>query len=121
MSVPLHVHAGDALSRRELTALRSVATGNTLARVATGMGISEHTVKNHMVNIHAKLDVSTTIEAVALMDDYRPGWRPRLPLPARPVDSPARVRGGLARKGTDPGGRVEDIPEPFVTERSEET
>ncbi|MGW4896307.1 LuxR C-terminal-related transcriptional regulator [Kitasatospora sp. NPDC004240] len=52
-----------ALSPRELEVLRQVAAGASNRRIATELGISEHTVARHLQNIFAKLDVSSRTAA----------------------------------------------------------
>jgi LuxR family maltose regulon positive regulatory protein len=54
------------LTARELDVLHSLATGVPNAAVAVKLGISVHTVKRHVANILAKLDVGTRGEAVAV-------------------------------------------------------
>jgi LuxR family maltose regulon positive regulatory protein len=54
------------LTARELDVLQSLATGVPNAAVAVKLGISVHTVKRHVANILAKLDVGTRGEAVAV-------------------------------------------------------
>jgi DNA-binding CsgD family transcriptional regulator len=56
----------DALSAREREVLRSVAEGGTNAEVATALHIRPGTVKRHLENIYAKLDVTGRAELAAL-------------------------------------------------------
>jgi DNA-binding NarL/FixJ family response regulator len=53
------------LSRRELEVLQLVASGNTNREAAARLFITEATVKTHLLNIYAKLDVSDRAAAVA--------------------------------------------------------
>ena len=53
------------LSRRELEVLRLVASGNTNREAAARLFITEATVKTHLLNIYAKLEVSDRAAAVA--------------------------------------------------------
>ncbi len=53
------------LSAREREVLRLIAQGRDNAAVASGLFISENTVKNHVTNIFAKLGVKSRAEAVA--------------------------------------------------------
>ncbi|MGZ0149806.1 response regulator [Kribbella sp. WER1] len=53
------------LSPRELEVLQLVAGGNTNREAARHLFISEATVKTHLLNIYAKLDVSDRAAAVA--------------------------------------------------------
>jgi DNA-binding NarL/FixJ family response regulator len=54
-----------ALSRRELEVLQLVARGATVEDIATELGLSHHTVRNHIRNITGKLGVHSKLEAVA--------------------------------------------------------
>ena len=53
------------LSQRELEVLRLVAAGNTNREAAARLFITEATVKTHLLNIYAKLDVNDRAAAVA--------------------------------------------------------
>jgi ATP/maltotriose-dependent transcriptional regulator MalT len=53
------------LSQRELEVLRLVAAGHTNREAATRLFITEATVKTHLLNIYAKLDVNDRAAAVA--------------------------------------------------------
>ncbi|BCY10645.1 response regulator transcription factor [Actinoplanes sp. L3-i22] len=53
------------LSQRELEVLRLVAGGNTNREAAARLFITEATVKTHLINIYAKLDVNDRAAAVA--------------------------------------------------------
>lgn len=53
-----------ALTRRELEVLQLVAVGRATADISEEMGISEHTVRNHVRNLRGKLNASTKLEAV---------------------------------------------------------
>jgi DNA-binding NarL/FixJ family response regulator len=53
------------LSRRELEVLGLVAAGNTNREAAARLFITEATVKTHLINIYAKLDVKDRAAAVA--------------------------------------------------------
>jgi DNA-binding NarL/FixJ family response regulator len=61
----LRTPAAGPLSRRELEVLQLVATGNTNREAAARLFITEATVKTHLLNIYAKLDVSDRAAAVA--------------------------------------------------------
>ena len=52
------------LSRRELEVLRSVALGWDTPRIAAELGISRHTVRNHIRNLRHKLNANTKLDAV---------------------------------------------------------
>lgn len=53
------------LTARQLQALRLIAAGCTNAQVARALGISEATVRKHLENAFARLDVGTRTAAVA--------------------------------------------------------
>ena len=63
------------LTPRELDVLRELANGQTLAEVGKVLSLSVNTVKTHVKNVYARLDVSTRIGAVdtarrmGLLDD----------------------------------------------------
>jgi DNA-binding NarL/FixJ family response regulator len=57
--------APELLSPRELEVLRLVAAGNTNREAAAHLFISEATVKTHLLNIYAKLEVPDRASAVA--------------------------------------------------------
>ena len=57
--------APDVLSPRELDVLGLVAAGNTNREAAAHLFISEATVKTHLLNIYAKLEVPDRASAVA--------------------------------------------------------
>ena len=52
-------------TRRETEVLRLVAAGKTNPEVAAELGVSRNTVKRHLDNLFAKLDLSTRTEAAA--------------------------------------------------------
>jgi DNA-binding NarL/FixJ family response regulator len=52
------------LTPRELDVLREVARGSTNAQIATGLFLSEATVKTHVTRILAKLDLPDRVHAV---------------------------------------------------------
>lgn len=54
------------LTAREVQVLRQVATGKANKEIAYAMGISEGTVKTHVINILEKLDCWGRVEAVAV-------------------------------------------------------
>jgi two-component system NarL family response regulator len=59
-----------ALSARELDVLQMMAKGFTNKQIATGLGISSHTVRCHVANITAKLEVGDRTEAVTIAFQY---------------------------------------------------
>ncbi|MCY4583685.1 MAG: LuxR C-terminal-related transcriptional regulator [Chloroflexi bacterium] len=52
------------LSRREMEVLRLMAQGWDTQRIATELGISRHTVRNHIRNLRQRLNASTKLDAV---------------------------------------------------------
>ena len=56
--------ASTALTRRELEVLHLVALGRGTATIADELGISQHTVRNHVRHFRSKLNASTKLEAV---------------------------------------------------------
>jgi two-component system, NarL family, nitrate/nitrite response regulator NarL len=52
----------DALTERELTIVGEITTGSSNAQIAERLHISEHTVKRHLANIYAKMNVSSRLE-----------------------------------------------------------
>ena len=54
-----------SLSQRELEVLELVAAGNTNREIAGKLFISEATVKSHLLNLYAKLEVNDRAAAVA--------------------------------------------------------
>ncbi len=57
--------APTGLSPRELQVLRLVASGGTNREIAGAMTLSEHTVRRHLQNIYAKLDLPSRSAATA--------------------------------------------------------
>ena len=57
--------ASDVLSPRELEVLQLVAAGRTNREIAGALTLSEHTVRRHLQNIFAKLEVSSRAAATA--------------------------------------------------------
>ncbi len=56
--------ASTALTGRELEVLHLVALGRGTADIAAELGISQHTVRNHVRHFRSKLNASTKLEAV---------------------------------------------------------
>ena len=63
--IALHI-TDDALTEREAAVLRLVAVGKANKEIARALGLSEETVKAHLKNIFAKLDVSDRTHAVTV-------------------------------------------------------
>ncbi len=62
--------AGLTGREREICVL--IRNGFSNQEIASGLGISPHTVKNHIRNIHQKLDVQTRAKLVALLNKQSP-------------------------------------------------
>ena len=60
------------LTIRETSVLALVAEGLTNCAIAHRLGISENTVKNHLRNVHQKLNVRCRTHAVTVAS--RSGW-----------------------------------------------
>ncbi|GGO06142.1 response regulator [Saccharibacillus kuerlensis] len=61
-SAPAAEPEGDTLTVREREILRQVASGLTNREAAENLGISEHTVKNHLKNILQKLQLQNRVQ-----------------------------------------------------------
>jgi DNA-binding CsgD family transcriptional regulator/N-acetylneuraminic acid mutarotase len=95
---------GEPLSDRELDVLTRLAAGESNKTIADGLSISPYTVKTHLRNIYAKLDVSTRTEAmtVALQQGV-------LPMPGEAAavgNSPVDLSDGAS------SSTIEAIPDP---------
>jgi DNA-binding CsgD family transcriptional regulator len=62
-----------ALTARQVELLRRVARGDTNRQVARDLGVSEGTVRKHLENIYARLDVHSRTEALARAGDLLVG------------------------------------------------
>lgn len=65
-ALPSAEHATERLSPREWDVLRSIALGRTNAQIATGLFLTENTVKVHVKRILRKLGAANRTEAAAL-------------------------------------------------------
>jgi DNA-binding CsgD family transcriptional regulator len=77
--------ARDALTHREREVLDLIATGATNAAVAEALVVSPNTVKKHLDNIYAKLDVGSRAAAVARVHAGPATILPSVPRPATAV------------------------------------
>jgi len=67
IATELAVHAGkEDLTDRELSVLRAVSKGCSNKIIGAELGISEHTIKNHIQNIMAKLGANDRTHAVTI-------------------------------------------------------
>ena len=76
-------HLWPALRPAELKVIQGVAEGLTDHEIAHQRNLATQTVKNQ---VNTALRVTATRNRphlIALLDDYHPGWRERLPLPGR--------------------------------------
>ena len=55
-----------SLTPRERTVLQRLGQGRRPAEIADDLGLSRHTVRSHMANLHRKLDVHRRIELIRL-------------------------------------------------------
>ena len=62
---------GTNLTEREREILELLSAGNRVAEIAAELFLSTKTVKNHLTNVYAKLEVQTAAQAVA--EAYRRG------------------------------------------------
>ncbi len=65
------VDPGSVLSRRELEVLRLLAIGLNTRTAAERLHVSPATIRNHIQNLFAKLDVHSRLEAVAYASRHR--------------------------------------------------
>jgi two-component system, NarL family, response regulator LiaR len=63
---PSTIKALSSLTPRELNILRFLAKGMSNKQIASETGISQRTVKSHLVDIFLKLNVSSRVEAVVV-------------------------------------------------------
>ena len=66
VAAPAVPPAEHALTRREAQVLRLMAAGMATDKIASELGISVHTVRNHVRHLRRKLDAKTKLEAVAI-------------------------------------------------------
>jgi pimeloyl-ACP methyl ester carboxylesterase/DNA-binding CsgD family transcriptional regulator len=65
----------DALTRRERELVELIAQGRNNLQIATQLGLSGKTVRNHVTNIFAKLDVENRAQAIVLARNAGLGTR----------------------------------------------
>src|SRR5262245_6598809 len=64
-SVPSNGSAADALTPREREIVAALSGGQRVGAVATRLGVSEHTVRNHLKAVYRKLDVHSQVELLS--------------------------------------------------------
>jgi two-component system nitrate/nitrite response regulator NarL len=69
------------LSKRELDVVRCVTEGLTNREIAERLGLSQHTIKNHLFRIFDKLGVSNRIELLFVTLSQHSTDQPSVPLP----------------------------------------
>lgn len=74
------------LSRREQQVVRYLCDGLTNRDIARALGLSEHTVKNHLLRIYAKLGVDKRMEVMFSLLGRAPAANPLPPAPPPPAD-----------------------------------
>ncbi len=80
------------LTPRERTVLRHLARGRRPTEIADALGLSHHTIRSHLANLHRKLDVHRRVELIRLAasagllesDAHRPPAGTRDPGQRRP-------------------------------------
>ena len=60
------------LSARETEVMELIARGNTVARIAEQLVVSENTIRTHSKRIYAKLDIHKKQELVDLLETFHP-------------------------------------------------
>jgi LuxR family maltose regulon positive regulatory protein len=70
-SQPVDDHGANGLSRREREILELVALGQSNQQIADGLFISVNTVRNHLVRVNHRLNVSSRLEAVVRARDLK--------------------------------------------------
>ena len=60
------------LSAREAEVMELIARGNTVARIAEQLIVSENTIRTHSKRIYAKLDIHKRQELVDLIESFSP-------------------------------------------------
>lgn len=119
--------AAGLLSRREQEVVRHMCDGLTNRDIARTLGLSEHTVKNHLFRIYAKLGVEKRAEVIfsllsrapaaeppQLLPDVLLGNLPPQALPATPQGSQSSLLAQCLLDNTCPQGGSES-KDPFST------
>ena len=64
-ALPTNGHAADALTPREREIVGALALGQRVGAIAERLGVSEHTVRNHLKAVYRKLDVHSQVELLS--------------------------------------------------------
>ena len=64
-ATPTNGHTADALTPREREIVSALATGQRVGAIAERLGVSEHTVRNHLKAVYRKLDVHSQVELLS--------------------------------------------------------
>jgi two-component system nitrate/nitrite response regulator NarL len=62
---PANGHAGDTLTPREREIVSALSSGQRVGAIAGRLGVSEHTVRNHLKAVYRKLDVHSQVELLS--------------------------------------------------------
>ena len=71
-AAPTNGHAADVLTPREREIVSALSTGQRVGAIAGRLGVSEHTVRNHLKAVYRKLDVHSQVELLSR-------WRTQAP------------------------------------------
>ena len=88
------------LSAREAEVMELIARGNTVARIAEELIVSENTIRTHSKRIYAKLAIHKKQELLDLIEVLRPERPARIAahLAAKADERRRRIRGGAAKR-----------------------
>jgi DNA-binding NarL/FixJ family response regulator len=75
----VNAHRENLLTRREGEVAALVAEGMPTGEIGRSLGISTHTVKNHLFNIYEKLGISNRIELVLYVQNRHQRGGHKLP------------------------------------------
>jgi len=64
-AAPTNGHTADALTPREREIVAALSTGQRVGAIAERLGVSEHTVRNHLKAVYRKLDVHSQVELLS--------------------------------------------------------
>ena len=64
-ATPSNGHASDSLTPREREIVSALSTGQRVGAIAERLGVSEHTVRNHLKAVYRKLDVHSQVELLS--------------------------------------------------------